>query len=189
MQNENALISRICHDLIAPLNAINLGLEAFEMSRDESLLESVRESINKANSLMKFTRELFSEKSETFCYSAASLKAMAADFLRFHAIAFELKSDVESIAGITGKIVMYMAMISKEAMPFGGKVEITVDDSRAEITTKCEGRNMSVPEMGSIGEPNYKNIIRYGLMALLKKLGCEITARQEGAVIIFCKKK
>ena len=57
MQSEAAVIARICHDLITPFNAINLGLEAFEMSRDESLLASLRESVDKANVIMKFMRD------------------------------------------------------------------------------------------------------------------------------------
>ena len=33
MQPETALVARICHDLITPLNAINLGLESLENSK------------------------------------------------------------------------------------------------------------------------------------------------------------
>ena len=56
MQSEAAVIARICHDLITPFNAINLGLEAFEMSRDESLLASLRESVDKANVIIQIRK-------------------------------------------------------------------------------------------------------------------------------------
>lgn len=188
MRNESALIARVCHDLITPFNAINLGLEAFEMSRDESLLRSIRESVDKANSVMKFTRELFSDRSETFCYSAFSLKQLVSDFLRFHNSSFELESDMENIASIAGKIIMHMAVVAKEIMPFGGVVSTKIDDELGEIVTKCSGRSISTPEMSFNGEVNHKNIIRYSLMTLLKKSEFKLTIHHEGSDVIFCKK-
>ena len=44
MQFENALVARVCHDLITPFNAINLGVEAFEATQDAIMLETIKES-------------------------------------------------------------------------------------------------------------------------------------------------
>ena len=188
MRNESALIARVCHDLITPFNAINLGLEAFDMSRDESLLNSIRESVDKANSLMKFMRELYSERSETFCYSSFSLKQLISDFLKFHSSSFELESDMENIANVAGKIIMYMAVVAKEIMPFGGSIITKIDDELGEITTRCSGKSISAPEMSFFGELNHKNIIRHSLVALLKESEFKLTVYQEGSDVIFRKK-
>jgi hypothetical protein len=188
MSTEHVLISRICHDLIAPFNAINLGLEAFEGSRDESMLECVKESVNKAGAIMKFTRELFTDRSETFCYSCFSLKQQVADFLKLHNISFDLKSDMESIASIAGKIIMYTAIVAKEIMPFGGTVVIRIDDALGEIVTRCRGKSVNVPEMHMIGDVNYRNVIRHCLMKLLQESEFDLSVRQEGADVVFYKK-
>ena len=59
MQPEAALAARICHDLITPLNAINLGLESLEISNDAVILEGIKESTTKANIILKYIREIF----------------------------------------------------------------------------------------------------------------------------------
>ncbi|MBR1734897.1 MAG: hypothetical protein IJ730_05560 [Alphaproteobacteria bacterium] len=190
MQSEKAIVARICHDLITPFNAINLGLEAFEMSRDESLLSSIRESVDKANCIMRFMRELFSDKSQMFCYSDTSLKQMIAEFLKFYNITFDLKSDMENVAYIAGKIIMYMAIVTKEIMPYGGMVTTTINDEDSEISTKCCGRNIVVPQMKIENEENInqKNIIKQHLMLLLNESGFELTVISEGQDVIFIKK-
>jgi hypothetical protein len=105
MSTESMLIARICHDLITPFNAINLGMEAFEMSSDMSLIEDIRKSSTKANAILKFTRELFSEKSDAFCYSADSLKHLVADMLGICCISYVLESDIGNIPNVAGKII------------------------------------------------------------------------------------
>ena len=190
MRSETAIIARICHDLITPFNAINLGLEAFEMSRDESLLTSIRESVDKANCTMKFMRELFSDRAQTFCYSDISLKQLIAEFLTFHNIIFDLKSDMESVASIAGKIIMYMAIVAKEIMPFGGTVTTVINNETSEIITRCSGRNINVPciKIENEEDLNHKNIIKQHLLLLLKESGFELIIQSEGQDVIFFKR-
>lgn len=188
MSSDSVLIARICHDLITPLNAINLGFEAFEASHDESLLPSIRESVSKSNTIMKFMRELFSDRSEKFCYSQFFLKQLTTDFLKFYNISFDLKSDMEHIASIAGKIVMYMAIVSKEIMPYGGGLSIRISDSVGEIITRCSGENISMPDMNIDKEINYKNVIRYNLLNLLKRSELRMLVYKDGEDIVFCKK-
>lgn len=169
MNNESAVIARICHDLITPFNAINLGLEAFEMSRDESLLESLKESVNKANITLKFMRELFSEKPDTFCYSALSLRRSVAEYLGLYNVKFDLRSDMEQIPNVAGKIVMYAGVIGKETLPFGGIANVTIDNEKSEIYARFCGRNFVEPKMNEEEEVGYKSIMRCKLKELLKE--------------------
>ena len=188
MQSEAAVIARICHDLITPFNAINLGLEAFEMSRDESLLASLRESVDKANVIMKFMRELFSDRTQTFCHSALSLKQLVAEYLKFYNINFDLVSDMESVASIAGKIIMYMAIVAKEISPFGGNVFVKIDNEKSEINTRCSGRNIAVPQMSLDEELNHKSIIRHKFLQLLQDSGFELNVYADGSDVVFSKK-
>lgn len=188
MKTETATIAKVCHDLITPLNAINLGMEAYEISRDESLLANLKESVEKANATIKFMRELFSEKSRTFCYSSRSLTQLISEYLKFYNITIELKSDMESIAGIAGEIIMYMAMVAKEIMPYGGAIKIVIDDEKSEIVTKCRGESASIPQMDITEEVNHRNIIRYNFMKLLQEAGFELIVYSEGQDIVFCKR-
>ncbi|MDR1982987.1 MAG: hypothetical protein LBQ08_04300 [Holosporaceae bacterium] len=185
LKSENALIARICHDMITPLNAISLGFEAFETSGDKSLFNGIKESIDKANIILTFVRELYSEKSNTFCYSLKSLNQLVADFLEKYNISFELASGFENIPNIAGKIIMYNAVVAKEIMPFGGIVNAKIDDNSAEIVTVCLGKNVSIPNLNMDVELNSRNIMHVNLLQLLKESGFRIIAYQEESQVII----
>lgn len=185
---ENTLVARICHDLITPLNAINLGIEAFEASHDEELLAMIKESVAKANTIMKFVREMFANRAESFCYSSLSLNQIIAEYLKFYSIKFDLKSDTEEIVNVVGKIAMYMAEISKEIMPYGGTVSAQICDTDETITIKCCGRDVSVPDMSTNQEMTHKNIFRYMLSQQLNEIGMKLTANGEENSVVFCLK-
>ncbi|MDR0968392.1 MAG: hypothetical protein LBL99_02010 [Holosporaceae bacterium] len=183
---ENALISRVCHDLITPFNAINLGVEAFDMSGDKSLLDGVKESVDKANVILKFMRELYSVKSNSYCYSLMSLKQLIADFLKRYGVSFDLTSDFENIPNVAGKIVMYNAIVAKEILPFGGAAAVKIDDRANEIVTTCIGKGVSVPSFDAAdGELSHKNVMRFCLLQLLEEAGFKIIAYQEGSQVVL----
>ncbi|GHT99895.1 hypothetical protein FACS189472_00930 [Alphaproteobacteria bacterium] len=188
MSSENMLIARVCHDLITPFNAINLGLEAFEMSSDMSLIENIKESTSKANAILKFTRELFSVKADTFCYSINSLKQLISDVLKYNNITFFLESDIDTIPNVAGKIIMYTATVAKEIMPFGGVVTTRLNDLSGEIITRCGGKNVSLPSVTFNGEVTHRNIIRHCLLEQLAQSGFELKTRQEGMDVIITEK-
>lgn len=183
--NESAVIAKVCHDLITPFNAINLGLEAFEMSRDESLLSSIRESVVKANVTLKFMRELFSNRPSVFCYSAPSLKRTIAEYLELCNVKFDLNSDLESVASIAGKIVMYLGVISKEILAFGGSTEINIYDQKNEILAEYRGKNINIPKMSLEEEVSYKNVIRRNFLELLKNSGFNFDMHSDKGYVSF----
>lgn len=177
MQFEHALVARICHDLITPFNAINLGIEAFEVSRDEEMLMHIKSSTNKASAILKFMRELFSAKGDDFCYTKTSLQQMISEILAEYKITFVLYSEVPNIPNILGKMLMYLALICKEHMPCGGSVKICVQDS--DITCECVGRSVKTPEINDNMELTHKTVIRHCLLRILQALGCKIIVSQE----------
>ncbi|MDR0555529.1 MAG: hypothetical protein LBG20_00755 [Holosporaceae bacterium] len=181
----NTLIMRICHDLITPFNAINLGIEAFKMSGDSILLNEIKASVDKANSILKFIRELYSVKPNSFCHPISSLSHLVADFLEKHGIFFSLNSDLENIPHSAARIVMYNAIIAKEAMPFGGEVSVSINDNAGEIVTICSGKNMTVPNLNMEGNENHKNVMRISLLRLLDELKFRTIVYQEEAKLII----
>lgn len=172
MKLENAVVARICHDLITPFNAINLGLEAFELSPDPSMLTEVKNSANKANVFLKLIRELVADKPDTFCYSSQSLQKMIGDFLKCSNCSFSLKSDIDNIPNIAGKIVMYHGIISKEGLPYGGSVICKIDDLSGEIATVYTGKNAALPvSVQNIYDVTYKNVFSFCLNDILRESG------------------
>lgn len=164
MQFENALVARICHDLITPFNAINIGVEAFEMSKDAALLKAVKESTKKANAVLTFVRELFSEKSSDFAYTSAFLTKQISDFLSCYKISVQIESSKANISVQIGRIVLYLAMVSKDAMPFGGELSVQIFDT--EIICECVGRPVKPIDL-STEEVTSRNLFQQSLRKLL----------------------
>jgi hypothetical protein len=189
MQQKSALIARICHDLITPFNAISLGIEAYETSGDVSLLGRVKESAHRANIVLKFMREMYSEKSETFRHSFASLNALISEFLGDRSITIDLELSGNDIPHGVAQIMMHNIMVAKESMPFGGAMHGLVSKDFSEITLSYAGRDISVPDLNLCNEPNHKNIMLYNLMKILKENKWELNVLLHGADVLIFEKK
>lgn len=133
------MIARICHDLITPCNAINLGIEAFEMAEDRELITCIKDSATKANSLLKFMRELFSTKDVDFFYTKSFIETQSSDFLKIYNIDFKLASVGANIVYGSGKVILHTVAILKEIMPFGGQASCRVDDNLISFTYGGKG--------------------------------------------------
>lgn len=189
MKLENAIVARICHDLITPFNAINLGIEAFEISPDGAMLTEIKNSANKANVFLKLIRELVANKPDTFCYSLDSLQRMIENFLKCFNISFSLKSDIDNIPNVAGKIIMYHALISKEGLPFGGDVSCHIDDLSGEIATVYNGKNAILhPNIQNLDDVTYKNVFSYCLNNVLQESGfTHITHEKNSSIYLIAR--
>jgi hypothetical protein len=188
MQPKNALIARICHDLITPFNAISLGIEAYEASGDASLLENIKESSRKANVILKFMRELYSEKSDTFRHSFVSLSGLISDFLSDRGIVIDIKFNADAIPHSIAQILMHNALMIKEFMPFGGTLTSHVDKNFNEITLSYSGKATSAPDLNLSDELSYKNIALNELIELLKEIGWELNVLSEAQDVLISEK-
>lgn len=133
--NLAALIgSRICHDLISPIGAINNGLELLEMSggRDGPEMELISESVGNASGRIRFFR---------IAYGAAGDQPMG-------------RSDVVSILkdNMTGgrldvaygpldpqprwgvRLAFLATQCLETALPYGGRIEINCDNGAWALT-------------------------------------------------------
>ena len=162
MKLENALIARLCHDLITPFNAISLGLEAFEYTNDLSLLENVKESSSRANSILKLVRDLCGSDDRDF--SVSSLKELLSNFLAASKIQSELVSANPTVQSVAGKIAICHAWIARDSLPRGGIV--TQHFSPDKINVVCRGNAVNPPQFDAQQVPTSKNAI---MLLMLQK--------------------
>lgn len=171
---ENILIARICHDLITPCNAINLGLEAYEMSEDKGLLTCIKDSAVKANVVLKFMRELFLDRNDQYRYTVHSLQKIISEFLNVYNIECNLVTNCSDLINDLGRIIMFDTVVMKEIMPMGGKVIFNVGEDFITIIYSGNGIlefDTTVPQ-----QLTYKNVLRYKLLDLLKNKGFSINS-------------
>lgn len=125
------LCSRICHDLISPISALNNGLEVLEEDNDPEMREHALSLLSlsgrQASFKLQFARLAYGSSSaaegEIDLTEAHSNLANLLDGGRFELIwdvpAQTLKQDLV-------KILMNFIVIATEAIPRGGKITVTM---------------------------------------------------------------
>lgn len=144
------LCSRVCHDVISPVGAINNGLELLdEGGADEDALDLIRTSALNASVRLKFARLAFGASgSAGASIDTGEAEKAAKDF-----------ADAEKKAEVTWtgpraiipknrvKLLLNLLLVAYGAIPRGGNVDVVLTnpetDAVFEITVK--GKMMRVP--------------------------------------------
>lgn len=144
--------SRICHDLISPIGAINNGLELLTMTRDASgpEFDLIAESVSNASARIRFFR---------IAFGAAGDQPVGQNDVR------------DIIAGIeTGRVkitylpakdhsrkkvrLVFLGILCLEAaLPYGGTIEITEDSGRWKLVGRGEKLNFDGTLWSVLADP------------------------------------
>lgn len=144
------LCSRVCHDVISPVGAINNGLELLdEGGTDDDALDLIRTSALNASVRLKFARLAFGASGS----AGASIDTGEAEKAAQDFATAEKKAEVSwngpraIVAKNRVKLLLNLFLVSYGAIPRGGNVDVLLEspdgDARFEITVK--GRMMRVP--------------------------------------------
>jgi histidine phosphotransferase ChpT len=127
--NLGALIgSRICHDLISPIGAINNGLELLGMSGGNSGAEMdlIQESVGNASARIRYFRVAFGAAGEQVM-GRVEITSILKDVMqgaRLHVAWGPMDAQPRSCVRMA-----FLALLCVEtAMPYGGRIEISQDD-------------------------------------------------------------
>jgi histidine phosphotransferase ChpT len=126
--------SKICHDLISPIGAVNNGLELMEDEQDAALqteaLALAQRSARRASLLLQVFRSLFGNAGNQSSFGAKEARQMAFDFLQNGKVTLDtdFASDVSLPEGF-GKLILAAIMVTAETLPRGGVVVATLQPS------------------------------------------------------------
>lgn len=141
--NLAALIgSRICHDLISPIGAINNGLELLSMSGDPSGPEIglIGESVDNASARIRFFRIAFGAAGDQMV-GPTEVHSILRDLYGTGrlAVAWCLTEPVQR----TEVRLAFLAILCAEtAMPYGGKIDIKTSDAGWQLNGKADRINV-----------------------------------------------
>lgn len=129
--NLSALIgSRICHDLISPIGAINNGLELLGMSGDQSgpEMDLIHESVGNASARIRYFRVAFGAAGEQ-TMGRSEIMSILKDVMagaRLDVAWGPMDAQPRSEVRLA-----FLALLCVEsAMPYGGRIEISEDNGR-----------------------------------------------------------
>ena len=127
------LCSRLCHDLITPIGAINTSLELLEESDPEDrlqLLELAKQSAEKAIRKLVFCRAAFAYSSDSHLSTIDQAKKLLQDFLMLNKIELLWEKEIQQSSEISSTFSQYaqvianLSFICAEIAPYGGQLLI-----------------------------------------------------------------
>ena len=144
------LCSRVCHDVISPVGAINNGLELLdEGGADADAMDLIRTSALNASVRLKFARLAFGASGSV----GASIDTGEAERAAKDFAAAEKKTEVSWIgpraivAKNRVKLLLNLVLVAYGAIPRGGNIEVALENPEldAKFTITAKGRMMRVP--------------------------------------------
>lgn len=144
------LCSRVCHDIISPVGAINNGLELLEDGgADEDAMDLIRTSAVNASARLQFARIAFGaagsagveiDLGDAQAVATAYMRGEKADFTWNGARAFLPKNKV--------KLLLNLILIGNGSIPRGGTLDCTIEPGAEgpAFTLAASGRLMRVPQ-------------------------------------------
>ncbi len=131
--------SRICHDLISPLGAIGNGLELLSMldGVDGPEIALINESVLNANAKIRFFRIAFGAASEHQIVSNAEIISILQDSAHGSRISIRWHISTD-ILRLDAKLVFLLLQCMESAMPYGGEVDVDLENGAWAITAHSE---------------------------------------------------
>ncbi len=144
--NLAALIgSRICHDLISPIGAINNGLELLGMtgtSKDGPELDLISESVGNASARIRFFRIAYGAAGEQ-AVGRAEIVSVLKDVMGAGRIDVAWGPlDAQPRSGV--RMAFLAIQCLESAAPYGGRIEVSSDRDR--WTVHCHSEKLMVDD-------------------------------------------
>lgn len=151
--NLAALIgSRICHDLISPIGAINNGLELLTMSgsADGPEMELIGESVGNASARIRFFRIAFGAAGDQMV-GEAEVGSILRDLYQGSRLDV-VWSPTDPQPRATVRLAFLALLCLETAMPYGGTITVDQHDGRWTLTGTADKLNLT-PEVWSWLQP------------------------------------
>lgn len=189
------LTSRLCHDLVGPVGAVNNGIELLEdegfgMADDALVLAA--NSAGQASSLLQFYRLAYGMAGVSQGNDLGPIRKLAEGFLGHS------KSQLDWPAGPApdglpegaGKLLLNMIALASEALPRGGTVGVSLAQGArgTELEVKAVGADAGLRDDAKAGvmpdvtvaELTPRNVHGYFTRLLARRVGGELEIEETG---------
>ncbi|QFT59982.1 hypothetical protein FIU94_14215 [Sulfitobacter sp. THAF37] len=131
--------SRICHDLISPIGAINNGLELLEMAGGASAgpeIALIGESVGNASARIRFFRVAFGAAGNQMM-GASEVHSILRDLYDGTRLSVDWQPDQPQPRARVQ--LAFLAMLCLEsALPYGGQITVAQDDDRWRLSAAAD---------------------------------------------------
>ncbi|MEL7258066.1 MAG: histidine phosphotransferase family protein [Pseudomonadota bacterium] len=142
--------SRICHDLISPLGAVNNGLELMQLSNvpQSPEMSLISQSVTYANARIRFFRLAFGMASEDQMTGAEEVNAILRDLQTDGRL--QISPFPEGVHPRSQVRAILLAILcAEQAIPYGGQITITEQNGTWNVSAQGD-RLKPDPELWSL---------------------------------------
>lgn len=191
------LCSRICHDIISPVGAINNGLELLEEGgADEDAMALIVSSARNASARLQFARIAFGAAgSAGVQIDTGDAQNVATSYMQNEKPEFSWTGNRAFLPKNQVKLLLNLVLIGISAIPRGGNLDVVLEDveSKPKISIKVRGRMLRVPPKfkelheGVLPEESIDahSVQPYYTLLLAQEAGMEIVIDVSEEEIIF----
>ena len=193
------LTSKICHDLISPVGAINNGLEvmADEANADmhEFALDLVVKSAEQASNKLQFCRMAYGAGSSAGSeIDLGEAGQVTRGFIESERTKLNWAAPHGALAKDKVKLLLNLFLVAYGAIPRGGTVDITLDEleTNPQFKLVCKGRMVRVPpkfleiHSGQLEEAIDAHAIQpYYTVLLADEAGMKINCSANAEEVVF----
>lgn len=191
------LCSRVCHDIISPVGAINNGLELLdEGGADEDAMALIRTSARNASARLQFARIAFGAAgSAGMQIDTGDAEQVATAFLKNEKPELIWNGTRALLPKNKVKLLLNLILVSIGAIPRGGKITVTLEDleTAPKFTLAAAGPMVRVPpkflELHSGNKPeepiDAHSVQPYYTLLLSREAGMSIAIRANAEEVVF----
>jgi histidine phosphotransferase ChpT len=181
------LCSRVCHDIISPVGAINNGLELLdEGGADEDAMNLIRQSARNASARLQFARIAFGAAgSAGMLIDTGDAEAVAVAFLKNEKPELTWIGTRALLPKNKVKLLLNLILVANASIPRGGKLTVKLDDleTQPRFTLVTSGPMLRVPpkflELHSGHKPeepiDAHSVQPYYTLLLAREAGMEVS--------------
>jgi len=181
------LCSRVCHDIISPVGAINNGLELLdEGGADEDAMNLIRQSARNASARLQFARIAFGAAgSAGMLIDTGDAEAVAVAFLKNEKPELTWTGPRALLPKNKVKLLLNLILVANAAIPRGGKLTVKLEDleTHPRFTLTTSGPMLRVPpkflELHSGHKPeepiDAHSVQPYYTLLLAREAGMEVS--------------
>lgn len=193
------MASKICHDLVGPVGAINNGLELLEEETDDETREYafqiIQNSAQIAWARLEFARLAFGASAGLgAAIELGHAERIARAFVEEGRHQLHWRGARGAVDKDSARLLLMLVAIAMPAIPAGGEIDVSVSGSLTApaFQLECRGRGARIPEFTAdifAGRPveglDPRLILPYYAWRLACRSGVTLSVAKKGAEIVF----
>ncbi len=197
MRVAELLASRLCHDLVGPIGAVNNGMELLEdedLGMSDDAIELAASSARQAANLLQFFRLAYGMAGVRIGGDLGDLRELATGFLASSKTALDwtaVGQPAEETPGGLGKLLLNLIVLGEECLPRGGTLGVSLAEGMAglEVAVTANGTGARLREESQlvladdvvIEELTPRNVHGYFTRLLAQRMGSDLIIDSPGA--------